>query len=337
MKAPARVAPGPFADAAGPSGDPAAWLSAIVNSAEDAILGKSLAGDVVSWNPAAERLFGYAAAEIVGRPAALLANPAFPHETDELTARALRGERITAHETTRRRKDGSIVPVSLTLSLVRNDSGTVVGSSKIVRDITERRQHDAYIGLLTADLEHRTNNLLALAIGYLRLTHRDTVTEFREALIGRIEALGSANSALGAGNWRHAKLKLLVRKALHPFAMRTDATVLRGPDVAITAAAAQTWAITLYELATNSLKYGALGHHGGTVEVAWGLEDDGLWFTWRERGGPPAAPPTRSGLGLRLIRGAIEHQLQGRLRLDWAPEGFTCRIDLPGTHIAPEE
>ena len=118
----------------------ASQLAAIVSSSEDAIIGKSLKGLITSWNPGAEQLYGYPAAEVIGRPISLLAPPEQPDEMLSIMARIRRGERIKEYETVRVRKDGTRVNVSLTLSPTRDAAGKVTGAATIARDITERHR-----------------------------------------------------------------------------------------------------------------------------------------------------------------------------------------------------
>ena len=115
-------------------------LAAIVASSDDAIVGKTLGGTVTSWNAGAERLYGYAAGDIVGRSISTLISPDRPDEEADLLGRVARGERVEHFETERVRKDGTRVHVSVTLSPVRDDAGRVVGASAIARDITPRRR-----------------------------------------------------------------------------------------------------------------------------------------------------------------------------------------------------
>jgi PAS domain S-box-containing protein len=114
-------------------------LAAIVESSDDAILSKDLNGIIQSWNCGAERIFGYKAEEIVGKHISTLAVPDRLDEFPDILDRIRRGERVDHYETIRKAKDGRLVSVSLTVSPVRNESGTIVGASKVARDITERR------------------------------------------------------------------------------------------------------------------------------------------------------------------------------------------------------
>ena len=122
-----------------PISDTAALLAAIVESSDDVIVSKTLDGTITSWNPAAERTFGYTAAEAVGRNIRLIIPPDRWSEEDEVLARIRRGERVDHFETIRRAKDGHLINVSLVISPVKDESGKIVGASKVARDITDRK------------------------------------------------------------------------------------------------------------------------------------------------------------------------------------------------------
>jgi PAS domain S-box-containing protein len=115
-------------------------LAAIVESSQDAIISKDLNSIINSWNKGAERIFGYKAAEVVGKPVTILIPPDLQAEETQILERIRRGERIEHFDTIRRRKDGSLINISLTISPIKNERGEVIGASKIARDITEREQ-----------------------------------------------------------------------------------------------------------------------------------------------------------------------------------------------------
>jgi PAS domain S-box-containing protein len=119
-----------------------ALVSAIVTSSEDAIASKTLDGIVTSWNAAAERLFGFTAAEMVGQPITRIIPTDLQHEEVEILAKLRKGERIERYETTRVRKDGQKVEISLTISPLRDPQGQIVGAAKIAHDITARRRFE---------------------------------------------------------------------------------------------------------------------------------------------------------------------------------------------------
>jgi PAS domain S-box-containing protein len=120
-----------------------AWLGAIVESADEAIVSKTLDGIVTSWNPAAERLFGYTPEEIIGRHISVLAAPGHESEMPAILERIRRGEKVERYDTVRRRKDGRLVDVALTVSPIHDASGQIIGASKIVLDITARKRAEA--------------------------------------------------------------------------------------------------------------------------------------------------------------------------------------------------
>jgi two-component system CheB/CheR fusion protein len=122
--------------------EPRARLAAIVDSSDDAIISKDFDGTIASWNRGAERLYGYTAEEAIGRPVTILFPAAISHEEEAILRRVGSGRRIEHYETVRIRKDGSPVDVSLSISPVRDDTGRIIGISKIARDITERKRAD---------------------------------------------------------------------------------------------------------------------------------------------------------------------------------------------------
>jgi PAS domain S-box-containing protein len=134
-------------------------LSAIVNSSDDAIIGKTPDGVITTWNRAAERMYGYAAEEIVGQSIAVLCPTDRAGEISEILDKIARGERVVHFETVRRRKDGTTLPVSVTVSPVYDDQGALVGASSIARDITERYHAQSQIRRQRDELERAYQDL----------------------------------------------------------------------------------------------------------------------------------------------------------------------------------
>ena len=131
-----------------------ARLAAIVESSDDAIISKDLSSIVTSWNAAAERLFGYSASELIGQPITALFPPDRIDEETEILRRIANGERVEHFETLRRHKDGHDIAVSVSISPIRDAKGTVIGASKIVRDLTERDTREQRIRDLQTELAH---------------------------------------------------------------------------------------------------------------------------------------------------------------------------------------
>ena len=130
--------------------DVAAYLAAIIASSDDVIVSKTLDGVITSWNPGAERILGYSAAEAVGKHIKMIIPPERWPEEDDVLARIRRGERVDHFETVRRAKDGHLLNISLTVSPIKDQNGNIVGASKVARDITERKQAERELARLLA-------------------------------------------------------------------------------------------------------------------------------------------------------------------------------------------
>jgi PAS domain S-box-containing protein len=306
-------------------------LAAMIASSDDAIIGKDLDGTITSWNGGAQRIFGYLAEEIIGKPIMILVPPDRQKEEETILERIGRGERVEHYETIRKRKDGSSIEISLTISPVRNAQGKVIGSSKIARDITERKRSEAQIINLAREAEHRTKNILSTVLATVRLSHSDTSDDLKQLIEGRISALAEVHGLFAQSRWAGAELRTLATQELLPYRSETDARVrIDGIPIVLEPNTAQTIAISLHELATNSAKYGSLSVPDGRVEITWYRTADGrLSLRWIEAGGPTVTPPTHRGFGTSIIENIIAGQLRGEVRFDWRDEGLTCEIILP--------
>ena len=312
-------------------------LAAIVDSSDDAIASKDLNGIVTSWNRAAERLFGYTAQEMIGRPIAIIGNPATPDEMPGILRRLRAGERIEHYETQRRRKDGSLVHISLTVSPIYDSAGGIVGASKIARDITQQVELRKRLEMLRREVDHRAKNVLQIVQSLLHLTSAETIDQYIAALEGRIRTLAAAHAQVAENAWRGAEIDALLRETLAPFYGTPEQASLAGPTLFIGADAAQALAITIHELATNASKYGAWSMKEGCVSLTWAVASDQLRLDWRERGGPPVTVPTFRGYGMRVIESLIPHQVQGTVEMTWPVEGLACTLCIPLSRLATVE
>jgi PAS domain S-box-containing protein len=304
-------------------------LAAIVQFSDDAIISKDLDGIITSWNNGAERLFGYLAEEVIGKSITILTPPERQDEEATILRHIRRGDRIEHYETVRRRKDGSLVDISLTVSPVRGEAGEIVGASKIARDITERKRSEAQISIMAREAEHRAKNLLANVKAMVQLSQSDTPDGLREAIAGRIEALAGVHSLFAKSRWKGAELGSLVKQELLPYS-RDGRTQIDGPTVMLKPELAQAIALALHELATNAAKYGALSAAKGQVRVEWSCAADRqLVLRWIEAGGPHVNPPTRKGFGTRMMEAMIRGHEGGDMRLGWHADGLGCEITLP--------
>jgi PAS domain S-box-containing protein len=301
--------------------------ASIVDSSDDAIVGKDLTGVIQSWNRGAERIFGYTAEEAVGRSITMLIPEQRLHEEIDILQRIGRGEHIKHYETVRQRKDGRLIDISLTISPIRNVEGRIVGASKIARDVTERKRAEAKITLLAREVDHRAKNLLALVQATVQLTQAGSAAEFKEAIQGRIQAIARVHTLLAHSRWSGADLHQLVREELTPFCHEDGRARIDGPSFTLEPSAAQAVAMIIHELATNAVKYGALSAVTGRVQVEWQRTgDSSLVLRWTETGGPPVKAPSRQGFGTRVVKETVRNQLNGEARFDWREQGLVCEI-----------
>ncbi|HEY3778657.1 MAG TPA: PAS domain S-box protein [Rhizomicrobium sp.] len=308
-------------------------LASIVEYSDDAIISKDLNGIILSWNRGAELLFGYTAEEAVGRPVTILIPESRMDEEPDILARIRSGERIDHYETVRRRKDGTLVDISLTVSPMRDGKGQIVAASKIARNISEQKHAEAQRNLLMAELNHRVKNTLATVISIARQSFAGTtVAAARSAFDARIRGLAHTHGRLADTSWESVGLEMLLEDELAPYRHGERRNfVLEGPPAALSPRCALTLGLAVHELATNAAKYGALSTDSGTVDVRWRIEprDQALAIEWTEHGGPPVAPPTRSGFGRLLLERALVTDLKSEVHLDFPREGFSCRIRIP--------
>jgi two-component system CheB/CheR fusion protein len=197
-------------------------LAAIIESSDDAIISKDLTGQITSWNAAAERLFGYKPQEIVGKSILTLIPPDRQHEEPHILDRIRRGERIDHYETVRRRKDGSLFDISVTVSPLKNDKGQIIGASKIARDITDRIQNER-----RRTAQYTVANLLAGSWSISETGRRvlESVAAVGNWVFGSIWLRGPVEERLKCSITWHSNLP-----GLDGFAKVTEATDLAGNE-----------------------------------------------------------------------------------------------------------
>jgi len=305
------------------------WLASIVESTDAAIISTDLDGRVLSWNPGAQRIFGYLPEEVVGRPIGALIPRDRDGEHADVLARICAGEQVVRYETVRQCKDGRPIDAALTVSPVRDAHGAILGLSGVVRDITEQKQQEEQIAVLAREAEHRTKNVLAAVQAVVNLSRGDSMGALKRAIRGRIAALAKVHALFIDSRWTGADLLDLATQELAPY--RDDGrerVSVTGPAVSLTPTAAQCVAVILHELATNAAKYGSLSTDDGRLDLGWSLDADGtVRLRWRESDGPPAVRPSRRGIGMKVMETMVAGQLRGAIQTDWRPEGLGCEID----------
>jgi PAS domain S-box-containing protein len=322
-------------------------LAAIVESSDDAIVAKDLTGTIITWNKGAECLFGYTPEETIGQPILMLIPPDRHNEEPEILRRIRNGERIDHYETVRRRKDGSLVEVSLSVSPIRSLDGRIVGASKIARDITERRLVEQRQQLLLREMNHRVKNLFTLASSLVTLSARSAASpaELATSVSARLEALARAHaltippvSGEATQTERATSLFALVRTVLAPFENNESNRVqIRGADVTVSGNATTNLSLLLHEFATNATKYGALSTPEGTIDILCSDEGDRYVVTWEERGGPNIqSEPIAEGFGTLLSRATARGDLGGDIERQWRPNGLFLKLSVLRSRLAAD-
>ncbi len=437
--------------------NPRDHYEALIQSSGDAIVAKDIEGNVLSWNPAAEKLFGWSSEEMVGQSIRRLLPQDLQDEEDMILSRIRVGDAIGLFITRRLHKDGHEIHVAVTISPVRDARGQVIGASKIARDaslhvamesqlreseerfrmlaeniaqlawiakpsgdifwynqrwydytgsdlasmegwgwrdvhhpdhivrveekfrsslsegeewedlfplrsasgewrwflsrakpirdengdivywfgtntdITEQREQSEQIALLLREVNHRSKNMLAKVQALARSSIEgdpELVKRFEE----RVGSLAVNQDILVRRDWREVPVEELVRLQLKFMSGAIRQIEIGGPDCALIPRAAEIIGMALHELATNSLKYGALSVPKGRVRISWHYNERQFSIAWLESDGPPVKAPSRRGFGSQLIDDIPRRGLDGEVSYTFARDGiewtFTGSADL---------
>jgi PAS domain S-box-containing protein len=288
--------------------------------------------DKYHWDAGLCRIFGvdpaFMPTSVNIRP---LVQPDDWPKLDDLMQKLLSGVGETQHIEFRiRRADGKIRWCIGSAASTLNEATGATQISGVILDISDRKADEDRQALLAREVDHRAKNALALVQALVRLTRASSMEEFVAAVEGRILSLSRVHSILSQSRWEGADFASLLRDELAPFDLADKTRIaLEGPDVLLDSSTAQTLALVLHELATNTAKYGSLSAPSGRLSVSWQLEGRDLVIRWNERGGPAVTPPTRQGFGTSAIVAGVKHQQGGDVRFDWKEPGLDCTIRLP--------
>ena len=282
------------------------------------------------WDEGQYRIFGVDPKTFVATQASVQAL-LHPDDADELRkAIAQFAKGVTSYEAEFRirRRDGEIRWCVGTAAATVDNGGRVVRVSGVTVDITDRKQAEERQNLLAREVDHRAKNALALAQSIVRLTRGENVKAYIEAVEGRINALARVHTILSLSNWQGAEIGKLVDEELAPYSTG-DQIKFYGTQIQLQPATAQTLALALHELVTNSAKYGALSTLSGRLSIKWETQEDVLRMVWEEKDGPVVERPVARGFGTRSVIASIESQLGGQAEFDWRSEGLVCRLSVP--------
>lgn len=311
-------------------------MAAIVDGSQDAILAVDLSLRIFEWNHGAAKLYGYRAEEIIGKSVEVILPEDRLQEEGEILERIRKGERVESYETARKRRDGSLVTISLTISPIYDEDGQIIGASKIARDISLRREAERMQRVLVQEMKHRVKNILATVLAIARQTLGKSPEPAAALFSDRILALARAQDLVTRDAEDGVWLAELVKEVIAPYSARRIES--GGPEIALKSAPVLSVTLALHELATNAAKYGALSRESGCVDLRWSVEktEQGEVFElrWRERGGPEVIEPEETGFGTKLLGMILASEIGGEVDLRYPPEGFECVIRAPLEGIA---
>ena len=316
------------------------YLATILTQSPDAFVALDRDGAMIAHNDAAASLFGPA----LDRAYAAGATELFPRAERRRIADAVTSAAGGATLAGVELALGGDPPVHAELSLapVHDESGAIASVSITARNVTERRRAEERQRLLINELNHRVKNMLAIvhALAHQSFRGDRTPEEERNAFAARLQALATAHNLLTLRSWQPVALGHIVAETTGAACGAAAARIhAEGPQVMLPAQTAVSFAMALHELCTNAIKYGALANETGRIAVRWSISRTGsprrLRIEWTESGGPEVAPPARHGFGSRMIKRSLAAELDGRVELDFRPEGLVCTIDAPLPGAAP--
>ena len=306
---------------------------------DDAVICTDENGLILLFNSAAERGFGYSAAEAIGQPVEMLI-PLSERTKHTLQVQGYLTEGANIHrlmgrkrEVAGRRKDGTEFLTEAKVSRHLVDGSTIL--TVVHRDITERKTMEQQREVVAQELDHRIKNIFSVvnSLVFLTAPGAESVQDFKATLLKRLSTLARTQGVLRVGAPKTSDLKEVLKDEIASYYADDGSNVaINGPLVGVRPDAAQNLALIFHELATNSAKYGALSQGSGLVTITYayvGDDNTTVNIEWRESGGPKVMPPQRQGFGTTLITQVVQSALGGEVALEYPQEGFICRMVLP--------
>jgi PAS domain S-box-containing protein len=220
---------------------------------------------------------------------------------------------------------------------IRDESGAVVRIGGIGQDITEEKRAAEQNATLLAELQHRVRNVLALvsSVAGQSANSSTSVADYRDRLIGRLEALARTQTILTREAGVGVDLRALIETEISAYSAQVTNLAISGPDLKLAPKAAEVLTLAVHELTTNAVKYGALRGEGGHLTVSWHVlqdrDEDMLQLNWVETGVSLKAKNPQKGFGTQLITQRVPYELDGIATLETEADGIRCRIEFPLT------
>ena len=262
-------------------------------------------------------------------------------ELEPMVARALAGEATFVEDfpLSIERGDGpEDAYFTFCYSPIRDEWGKVVGFLDTVFETTGKVRAERQLRVANEELGHRIKNALTVfqAIASQSFAGDLPREEVRKRLQERLSALGAAHDLLLKGEGDEARVGEVVARAMRPLLQHPESVSIGGPLLALSGRQALSLALAVHELATNSVKYGALTVPTGRVDASWEQGPDGFRFVWRESGGPIVSVPERRGFGSRLVERVLAADFRGTATIDFAPEGVCFTLSAPALAISAD-
>ena len=317
------------------------WLSTTLGSIGDGVIATDPNGSVLLLNKIAEELTGWDGAEARGRPiweVFRVIDEETRKPVDDPALKALRERAVTRLESGALlvTRDDHELPVEHSGAPIVGFDGSLAGAVLIFRDVTERRRTAQRQSMLVGELNHRVKNALAIVQSLVQASLRQASSKPAQAmaqtLAERLQALHRAHDLLLESQWSGASLKAMVEREMDPYRREGGPIVtIKGSDVLLPPQCTSILAMTLHELATNAVKYGALSHNNGQLWIAWKTARGGnrLLLTWEERGATVAPGRRNNGFGMQLIDKGIRHNLGGDTKVEFRPTGLYVELNVP--------
>lgn len=201
--------------------------------------------------------------------------------------------------------------------------------AKASEHLKERERFEDELRLLNGELAHRMKNTLAMTTSIVSQTLKDVpfAEDVRRGILGRITALSKAQDLLTATSWAAADLKTIIGMALAPHVDHPERFEISGDSMELTTQRALSLALSVHELATNAVKYGALSEPAGRVGISWSVVEDGFVFEWKEQAGPGVSEPVKTGFGSRILRYATPAAFSGHADIRFEPDGLRYTLN----------
>jgi two-component system, chemotaxis family, CheB/CheR fusion protein len=204
-----------------------------------------------------------------------------------------------------------------------------------IEDITQRKQAQERQQTLTSELSHRVKNVITLidSMATQTLARSSSLTEFGDAFHGRLRTVARAHGELFSSQWRAADIQGLATATMEGCAADKSRVQIDGEPLSLAPYQAMAVNLTLHELCTNALKYGALSTKAGRVAINWSVQNPAgarqVRLIWKEYGGPRVERPQRKGYGTQLIETLVPYELHGEVDLHFEEGGLTCELLFP--------